>query len=128
MSAPEPMTEERLKEIEAKIAKIETSRTLAGIQIMTGDPAAVVRDDVPALVAEVRRLRGEVAIWTKTELDRIDARLRYVADKTDFRLTCELSAEERALLAERVALLYEKATIVKTGRPASWVEPKPDGT
>lgn len=78
----EPMTEERLKEIEAKIAKI----------------------------------------------DRIDARLRYVADKTDFRLTCELSAEERALLAERVALLYEKATIVKTGRPASWVEPKPEGT
>lgn len=64
----EPMTEQRLKEIEAKIAKIETSRTLAGIQIMTGDPAAVVREDVPDLVAEVRRLRG-VAVQIRKHIN-----------------------------------------------------------
>lgn len=64
MSEPKPMTSERLAEIEARVAE-------AVQRWNSGDVRAawdVTRDDVPALIAEVRRLRGLLGLETKAEV------------------------------------------------------------
>lgn len=57
MSAPKPMTEERLKEVEARAAEHVLNAREAYQGVWT-DAETLAGEDVPALVAEVRRLQG----------------------------------------------------------------------